>query len=72
MKRAMPDDLEKSCSLCEHSRFIFSDGNTVCTKGKSLKTVSPDYCCSKFRFDILAYRPMPLKIPKFLDDGSKL
>ena len=70
MKSSMPKELEKSCSLCEYSRLIETTGQTVCVRSKNARITQPDSKCGKFRFDILSYRPLPLKIPKFTE-GAK-
>ena len=68
MRQDIPDELQKSCSLCEFARRIETTGQTICTQSGVLKKVSPESVCRKFRFDILSYRPLPLKIPKFNSD----
>ncbi len=70
MKKGLPEDLDKSCSICQYSRFIETTSQTLCIKSKDAKIVSPDFKCRHFSFDILSYRPMPLKIPHFFQDDS--
>ncbi len=71
MRKSLPEDLEKSCALCEYSRLIETTGQMLCVKSKNIKVTDPEHKCTKFRFDILSYRPLPLRIPRFSDDNLK-
>ena len=65
MKRRLPGNIEKSCSLCEYAKKVSVTGEILCGRTKNLKRVDEDYYCRKFSFDILSYRPDPAKLPKF-------
>ena len=73
MKSRLFDELEPCCSLCEHAMKIEVSGEYVCTRGSRLLRVEPDDVCRKFKIDLLSYRPMPAKLPRFdINDGSVL
>jgi len=65
VKHKLPNDIQKSCALCEYARKVEISGEILCTRSKNIKKVSEDSCCRKFSFDILSYRPNPTKLPKF-------
>ena len=65
MRKKLPGDIAKSCALCEHAKKVAVTGEILCRRTKNLKKVADDFCCRKFSFDILAYRPNPTKLPKF-------
>ena len=65
MRRKLPDDITKSCALCEYARKVEISDEILCTRTKNLKRVSEDHVCRQFSFDILSHRPNPTKMPKF-------
>ena len=65
MSRKLPQDITKSCALCEFARKVEISGEILCTRSKNLKKVSDEHYCRSFSFDILSYRPSPTKMPKF-------
>lgn len=65
VRKRLPDDIVKSCALCEYAKRVSVSGEVLCTRTKNLKRVTEDDCCRKFSFDILSYRPNPTKLPKF-------
>ncbi len=71
MKSKLPEDIEKSCALCEHARKMDITGQVLCARTKDLKKVSEDHVCKKFSFDILAYKPRPSKLPKFTIESAE-
>ena len=66
MKKKLPENIEKCCSLCEHAKKVAVTGEFLCGRTKNLKKVDSDYFCRKFSFDILSYKPDPQKLPKFV------
>ena len=75
MKHKLPEDLEKSCSLCENAKKIETTGDFLCLRSGAPKKTSPDSKCRKFIFDILSYKPNPAKLSKYSplsDDIEKL
>ncbi|MBQ7400046.1 MAG: hypothetical protein IJW06_06290 [Clostridia bacterium] len=65
MRKKLPVSITKCCALCEYAKKVTVTGEILCARSKNLKRVSDDYCCKKFSFDILSYRPNPTKLPKF-------
>ena len=71
MKKKLPEDIVKSCALCEYARRVDITGEILCTRTKNLIKVSEDHVCRAFSFDILSYRPLPSKLPKFTIDSAE-
>ncbi len=65
LKKNLPDDVKKRCEICEYARKIEISGEIICTRTKNLKKVTADDVCRRFSFDILSYKPLPSKLPKF-------
>ena len=65
MRNKLPDGISKCCALCEHAKKVDISGEILCARTKNLKKVAEDYACRRFSFDILAYKPLPAKLPKF-------
>lgn len=55
-------DIEKSCSVCEHSEEIFGGEYCIC---KKKGVVLPTDACSSFFFDPLKVKVSVQRIPKF-------
>lgn len=71
MKNKINKEISKCCALCEHAKKVELTGELLCTYSKNIKKVSEDSVCRKFSFDILSYRPMPAKLPKFAIDSAE-
>ncbi len=62
-------EMEKSCSLCEHSREIYGGEYFVCRKKG---VMDPNDLCRSFCFDPLKVKVSVRKIPKFIPLGDMM
>jgi len=47
-------DIAEVCALCEHAVPLITEDEVLCRKRG---VVAADYCCKKFRYDLLKRKP---------------
>jgi hypothetical protein len=54
-------DTERACAYCIHSSPLDDEDSVLCRKKG---VIAADFCCRKFRYDVLKRRPRKVPLPE--------
>jgi len=66
-KKDFLSDIEPCCELCEYASRMEITGDLLCKYKNSLKKKDYSDVCKNFSFNIFAYKPGSVKLPKVFD-----